>query len=562
MKRNLVSLAVIIMSCSVAAWSQEAPSPLPGLFSEVLDVRVINLEVVVTDKDGRSISGLSPDDFRLLVDGEEVAVDYFTEVRGGVALGDRETDTEDTEVAGMPAIAPGEPVGTSYLVFIDDYFSLPTDRNRVLEALQREMVRMQPEDRMAVVAYDGKELEMLSTWSSSYPALERVFDQALDRPAYGLHRLAEQRQFEVSAGMSLAQLVNYGEDGDNNSGFGRPVFSRGLEPQEQAYLARLSGQINRSVAAATSTLRSFAMPPGRKVMILLSGGWPFVPADYIVGDLSRVLVGKEGPFGSNLYGRLAETANLLGYTLYPVDVPGLDRELMGAEQARLPQEQLGFDRSFVRESGVQATLQYLARETGGKALINAQREEVFERVEADTRSYYWLGFSPQRDWDDERHSLAVELSNPEFRARLRSGFLDSSRETEVNMVVESTLLFGNAASSGSVEVTVGEAEPVESRRMEVPIKVTFPLDEVTFLPVGDEQVAKLELRVAVLDERGQQAPVPVIPMALRLTEIPDPGTRGSYQTKLLLRRLPHEAVVALHDTASGRILTTGFDIVP
>jgi hypothetical protein len=98
--------------------------------------------------------------------------------------------------------------------------------------------------------------------------------------------------------------------------------------------------------------------------------------------------------------------------------------------------------------------------------------------------------------------------------------------------------------------------------MEVPLKITFSLDEVTFLPVGDEQVAQLELRVAVLDDKGQQAPVPVIPMALRLSEAPAAGARGSYETRLRLRRLPHEAVVALHDAASGRILTAGFDIVP
>ena len=98
--------------------------------------------------------------------------------------------------------------------------------------------------------------------------------------------------------------------------------------------------------------------------------------------------------------------------------------------------------------------------------------------------------------------------------------------------------------------------------MEVPIEVSFPLDEITFLPVGEELIAEVELRVAVLDKQGRQAPVPAIPMALRLAEAPAAGSRGSYNTRLLLRRLPHDAVVAVHDPASGRILTAGFDIVP
>ena len=431
MRRLLLIAAIVVLSASVPSLGQQLPSDVPGVFGEVLDVRVINLEVVVTDRAGTPINGLDTSDFRLLVDGEEVSIDYFTEVRGGVALEMGSGFPERPSVAGIPSIAPGEPVGTSYLVFIDDFFSLPTDRNKVLESLASDVVRLQPEDRMAVVAFDGKNPEMLSTWNSDYVALERVFKEAMDRPAYGLHREAERRQFEVEIGGSIEQLINYSEDEGTGTEIDRPLFSRRLDPQEQAWVSRLSTQINRSVAAAASTLRSFAMPPGRKVLILLSGGWPYVPAEYVVGDLTRVLLMKEGPFGENLYGRLVETANLLGYTLYPVDVPGLDRDILGAEQARLPREILGFDRGFVRENDVQHTLQYLARETGGTALINAERINAFARVAADTRTYYWLGFSPRRDWDDERHTLDVELSNPEFRTRLRSGFLDSSRSTEV-----------------------------------------------------------------------------------------------------------------------------------
>jgi VWFA-related protein len=557
MKKSLHLLALLIWVLGIGV--PLAAQELPGLFSEVLDVRVINVEVIVTDGKGTPITGLAPDDFRLFVDDEEVAVDYFTEVRGGVALDAAPTD----RIAGIPAVAPGEPVGTSYLVFIDDFFSVKRDRNLVLETLEAEVVRMQPEDRMAIVAFDGEDLEMLTTWSSSYPAIERSLEDAMERPALGLHRLVERRQFEVAAGQSFDELVGMSEEIIGNPFSERPLFSRRLEPQEKAYLNRLSEQINRSVAAATATLRSFAMPPGRKVMILLSGGWPFIPADYVVGDVTRALFGEEGPYGRNLYGRLSETANLLGYTLYPVDVPGLDRDFEGsAEFSRLPRARGNFDRGFVREDSVQATLRYLAAETGGQALINAERLDVFPAVVADTRSYYWLGFSPVRGRDDETHDLRVELSNSEFRSRVRAGFLDSSLATEVNMAVESTLLFGSSQASSSVSVEVGDPDLVQSRRMEVPLRISFDLGEVTFLPQGEAYVAQLELRIAVLDSKGQQAPMPVIPISLRLPDLPEPGSRGNYDTRLLLRRLPHEAVAAIHDPASGKILTTGFAIAP
>jgi hypothetical protein len=47
---------------------------------------VVNLEVVVTDRDGLPVTGLTAGDFRLLVDGGETPIRYFTEVRGGDAV--------------------------------------------------------------------------------------------------------------------------------------------------------------------------------------------------------------------------------------------------------------------------------------------------------------------------------------------------------------------------------------------------------------------------------------------------------------------------------------------
>ena len=55
----------------------------PPLFGESIDVRVVNVEAVVTDRDGNRVTGLKPGDFRLRVDGKEVPVEYFSEVHDG-----------------------------------------------------------------------------------------------------------------------------------------------------------------------------------------------------------------------------------------------------------------------------------------------------------------------------------------------------------------------------------------------------------------------------------------------------------------------------------------------
>ena len=567
-KRRKLTGALFLagLCCAGAAVlsAQETESALQRGFGEVLDIRVINIEVVVTDGQDTPISGLQPQDFRLLVDGEEVPIDYFTEVRDGVAR----AAVADDGPAGVLAVQPGEAVGNSYLVFIDDYFSIGRDRDQVLTDLSDQILAMGDNDRMAVVAFDGKDLEMLTSWSSSPADLQAVLKEAKRRRSYGLQRLSERRQFELTSGFTLDELVfsRGGDGGGEGSPFANLTFSRSLGPEQKIFISRLTDQLHRSLSAATATLRSFAKPPGRKVMILLSGGWPFIPGDYAVGPLARLLLDSDGPFGADLYGPLIETANLLGYTIYAVDVPGLQHDFVGADRQSAPRvvgrSGIAAPSNFLRETETHSTLHYLAGETGGKALLNAQRRDAFAQIAGDASSYYWIGFSPTREWDDRKHDVEVEMVDTQFRTRARKSYLDSSRDTEVTMAVESALLFGGAAGANTLSVELGTPEPAKRRKLTVPLRIVFPLQGIEFLPDDDGVVADLELRVAVLDDTSRPSPIPVLPLTLRLDEQPAGNTVGTYETKLLLRRRPHEGVVAIHDPVSGRILSAGFEFKP
>jgi VWFA-related protein len=530
------------------------------VFSEVLDVRVVNLEVVVTDRDGVPIFGLAPQAFDLEIDGEVVPIEYFSEVRAGVAG----TETgEASVVPGLPSLVAGEPVGTSYLVFIDEFFSIARDRDQVLEALKSDLPLMGPEDRMAIVAFDGSDLEMITTWSQSVPELERAIEAALERPAFGLQRLAEQRQFNYDRTLSALSSIRAGE-------FTTDAFLRTqLDPDERFYLERLTDQVSRSVTASASTLRSFAEPPGRKVMLLMSGGWPFFPATFLGPDVSPTVLSWELADGQALFRPLTDTANLIGYTLYPVDVPGFN-DLLANESSILrdPRVQevartgLRGDDAFLRQQEVHYTLNFLARQTGGTSFINSERLNAFSGTVSDTRSYYWIGFTPDREWDDRRHKIEVSVKEKGFRVRSREGFLDSSRRHEVAMALESTLLFGNPGGQGSLKVNLGEPKKKGRKKMEVPVTLLIPLDEITFLPSEQGEVAQIELMVAVRDEQGRRSDIPAVPMAFQAPGEGEPGAFGSYEFALKVRRQRSDAVIAVVDTTSGRILSASVEIEP
>lgn len=530
-RRWLPALPTALAAALLAGASWAADAPQAPLYGETVEVRVVNVEAVVTDREGNRVLGLQPADFRLLVDGEEVPLEYFTEVRQGTAM------QQAAELPAAGAAEAGQAVGTSYLLFIDDYFPLPRDRDRVLEALAEDVTFLRPVDRMAIVAFDGKAVDMLSNWQSSWPELQQALHQAQNRPAYGLHRLTELRQFTRATTTRRFVTVD-----------GR------LDIEEEQFATTLAEQTRRGIAGATAALRGFAQPPGRKVMLLLSGGWPFDPVNVATGDPARGFSERSIPRGNELYAPLIDTANQLGYTIYSVDVPGMEASIRNDVGITEP-GRADFD--GVRERERHSALDYVAHETGGDSYLNSQRLESLRLAATDTKSYYWLGFSPPRRGDDARHEVEVEVTRPGLRVRSREDFVDSSRSAEVTMAVESALLFGGgAAADGVIKVDVGEPKRSGFGRIRVPLSIEIPLDRVTVLPVGQGFQVALELRVAARDSAGSTADVSVLPLTLNAQQSPVAGQLGRFDTTIELRRADHDLVVAIFDPASGTLLTS------
>ena len=544
MKKLLFILTALVALPPVRAQQPQAP---PSVFGEQIEVRVVNVEAVVTDRQGNRVTGLRPGDFRLEVDGKPVPIEYFNEVRGGQAISPGEGEGS-SPVKGLPSLAPGSPVGTSYLVFVDDYFSLPQRRDEVLNALKDDLARLQPEDRMAIVAYDGRKLDMLSSWTSDQAALARALKQAVKRPARGLERVAELHSFDT--GRRLRPI--------DFEPVGRRFLENRLDVEELVYARRLADQVGKSVDAAVSTLRSFASPPGRKVMLLLDGGWPFSAGDYVANNGNRPILDREIPNGEVLLRPLADTANLLGYTVYPVDVPGLDATTADASQGG-PAPTATFP---IRQQEIYATLDFVARETGGEALRAGLRTAALARAAGDTRSYYWLGFTPANKRDDQHHNVQVELRRPGLKVRARSGYVDLSKSGEGAMMVESAMLFGSPAGSAVLPIQLGPATRSGRREIVVPLAIRLPVNAMTVVPLEGKYRTELELRAAALDEDGNRSDIPSVPIKLSFPTPPEGGKYVPYDIKIKLRRARQHLVIALFDPLGGKILTAEADVEP
>lgn len=284
-----VPFAVLGLAASPGA-GQDVP--LPDLFADTIDVRVVNVEVVVTDHEGYRIQGLEASDFELLVDGLPVPISYFTEVDDGHAMTSLEDgwppNAREARARNVPLLDLDEPVGTSFLIFIDQFSVVRRYRERVLDRLTEELHLLRPEDRVAIVAFDGSNVSLLLDWTNSQGDIEDALHQARPRK------------------VRLSRITAPG-----------PPFR----------------QTGRALMAATATVRSFASARGRKVMLLLADEWR-------VQDLRS-------------YDRLIDAANLVGYTLYPI-VPHAQHGLLADETGGLavvgtkPKEVLGLVADDVR----------------------------------------------------------------------------------------------------------------------------------------------------------------------------------------------------------------------
>ncbi len=587
-------LAIFLLAAAAAAPAQQ--DDLPAVFTEVIDVRVVNLEVVVTDREGNRVHGLEASDFELLVDGEPMPISYFTEIDENVARA-----SVGARVAGVPDLDPNTPVGTNFLVFVDDLFSIKRDRNRVLDRLEEDLWRLHPADRVAAVAFDGRSIETLTTWTNSQDRLAEALDRARSRSAYGLQRLSEQKMLEGDRELEAAleavsdlafsgdrlrpeEVVSPLDDRElreesarldqEDAGRVQDVLGSSLSGLERRYARRMEEQLHRSVLAAVATMRSFARQPGRKVLLLLAGGWPRSPALFTVAAASEsttnAAVSGDGLLMSEdeLYGPLVSAANLIGYALYPVDLQGASADFAGDASLSLGPD-VGPDSlgvvagSLDREDMLHGTLQLLAHATGGVPMINAERDAALALAVEDTRSYYWLGFEPSRREDDAFHDVTVRLvGRDDLRVRTREGYVDMSLEREVAMTIEAALLFGGQPSAQPLEVRF--SDPVRGRlgRILVPVEVAIPLDEIELLPVAGQWRSTLEVRVTARDMNGNRADMSIEKIEIAGPEKPQPGQFFYYQTDLRLRRREHTYVIAVYDPLTGTVLTSTGGINP
>jgi VWFA-related protein len=468
--------------------------PREQVFGETIDVRVVNVETVVTNHAGKRMQGLKAEDFRLLVDGKEVPVEYFAEVADGGAV--------STSGNGGP-VTPGEPVGRNYLVFVDDSISIQSQRDDLLKKLKLDLNLLRPADRMAVLAFDGLHIEILAPWTQDAVALAAALDRARQRPTRGAVARVhlEAPQSEVTLLIDSAAIL---DDGDRSQG-PNVVETELAALESDAVSPDAFSDARKSADAAASALRAFEAPPGRKVMLLLSAAWTLQSAP-------------------RFYGPVLGAANRLGYSVYPVDA---------AQSATMA----------IKFADV------LARVTGGTAIAPLDNR-FFKAAVQETGSYYWLGFTPSWKANDRTHQVSVKMQGRGLEVRSRQGFSDLSKASEAALRTESVLLFGGAEPEKRLFVKLG-APHRRGRDLEVPVTLGVPFEALAMTPRGKGYLAEIPLSLAAMDEKGGRSNLRTH-LKVAVAMLPKAGNYVRFQTVVRLSDMGQRLVFTVPDSQTGR----------
>lgn len=473
--------AVLLVAVAAAAAKQ-------GYF-ETFEIRLHNLDVVVTDAEGRPVRGLTNDDFIVLENGVPQNVTNFSAYEDGTSA---LSGASETSAAVQQAAAPPR----RFVFFVDDMSLHQTARQTLIRHATGLVEEMREGDVGAVVRPIGNRV---------------VQNYTTDTVAV---RMALAETIETCKLRGVAPWV------DPRSEQYGAIDSEGNRVYEQArYQSLASDRVRQRLSQLRALVASMAGIEGRKVLVVLTSGLSSNPSREVrgyVGERPFALgqpVTEWGMPGSDfnpLIDELARTAAHHGVTIYALEpeVPlalGLQSTVTSkkkstAQDLRNPAERAKLPFNYLDE--VQhyrgQTLTSLTEKTGGAWFRGISTiDDVFRQVAADLDVYYSLAYRATGEADKPRRVTVQVRNRPELHVRTRTDVIDRSPEREMGDLTAANLLFPRELNELNVAVATPGKPSRGKRFYTVPVDVSIPLQSLTFFPTdGDKYHAAIDVHFA------------------------------------------------------------------
>ena len=443
MKTRLLLAILLVTRLLAGGLAQQptpTPPPVPVLKSEPqkpdddvvkITTNLVQVDAVVTNKDGKAVTDLKPEEVQIFEDGKPQKITHFAYNAAGTAAATttiKPAATKKVDELAPPVVtAPlkREDVHRTIAIVVDD-LGLSFESISLVRRAMKKFVdeQIQPGDLVAIIRTAGG-AGALQQFTSD----KRQLYAAIERVKYNLMGRADTGAFAAIRPPDLKIPDEQASRNQTAENFREEVFSIG------------------TLGTVRYVVRGLQDMPGRKSVLLLSDGLKiFNPGD--PNGTSRVQEALES---------LSELANRASVVIYTMDARGLppfglqaqDNVQMSAPVGRFPglggptgvarsvrevDQIMTIRRNSFYES--QNGLNYLAQQTGGLAIRNTNDlSGGIQRVLEDQRGYYLIGYRPEESTFEEKsgrrkfHHLTLKVTRPgKYNVRMRNGFFGISDE--------------------------------------------------------------------------------------------------------------------------------------
>ena len=445
-------------------------------------VKLVVVDCIVTDKDGKPIETLTKDDFQIFEDGKPQQLRTAELQR----LNSKPLPPTSFAARGSPYPLPKQqPIDTaSALTKFQDRRLMVIFLDFSSMDVPEQIRASQAAEKFISTQLTASDMVSIMLYSSS---LRTLVDFTDDRDVL----LSTLHAVHIGEGAELSGMADTGADAEDESG----QFVAD-ETEFNIFNTDLK------LMALEDAARKLAPYPERKALIYFSSG-----------------VEKTGVDNQSQLRATVNTAVQANVAFYPIDARGLSASAPGgdATQAAAVGSNLysGAGQRSLRESffNQQETLYTLAADTGGKALLDSNDLTAgMRQVQQDVNSYYVLAYYSTNTAEDGRYRrIQVKLSPRAavLKARLsyREGYYAAStfakmREADKEAQLARALASDNPVTDLPLAVEVDYFRIAKGKYF-VPLSVKIPGSALAFKNKGSKAATELDFIGQVKDAKNK-----------------------------------------------------------
>jgi VWFA-related protein len=424
--------------------SATAPQNAPEMTSREaaatfkVNVRLVQLRVVVRDSHGKAIGSLHQEDFRLSDDGKPQVITKFDVEKGGAqeAAGQGSSrPAASTAVTSAPT--PNTPERFIAYLFDDVHIAF-SDLARVRMAAQKNLGTLQPTDRAAIFTTSGQgNLDFTDDRNKLTEALQRLQPHPIGHlevtpcpkmTYYIADRMENLGDGDAATAMTADTLACMF---DNDPRFQKQAAAMAGGAANDA-LANGNMETRIALSSIKDLVRRMSLAPGKRSIVLVSPGFITPEQHSEVNDIIERALNADVTISA-----------LDGRGLYAF-VPGGE----ASERGSVNPTTVVLEGLYQRDSASAQSdvMVEFADGTGGSFFQNSNDlEEGFRRAASVPEYSYVLGFSPQNlKLNGSFHKLKVTLNTSEkFSVQARRGYFAPNhppdREQEAKQEIEDAL---------------------------------------------------------------------------------------------------------------------------